>query len=131
MYVDKNALIIEGENMGEYLTQVEFGYNKMWAGDSGRNLKAVMSGTFLGVIVKLKLTFKPLNQTELEKIAPILDSAFQTTSYYDPVLKAMNSIQTYTGDWSTLNKNIFTNVARANESFTISVIATAPRESVN
>lgn len=131
MYTDKNALIINNLNMGQYLTEVEFGFNKMWGSDSGRNLLAEMSGTFLGVVVKLRLTFKPLTQSELETIAPILDSAWQTTSYYDPVLRRQNPIQTYTGDWSTLNKNIFTNVARANESFSISVIATKPRESVN
>ena len=131
MYTDKNALIINNLNMGQYLTEVEFGFNKMWGSDSGRNLLAEMSGTFLGVVVKLRLTFKPLTQNELETIAPILDSAWQTTSYYDPVLRRQNPIQTYTGDWATLNKNIFTNVARANESFSISVIATKPRESVN
>lgn len=38
MYIDKNSLIIDGINMGQYITQVEFGYNKLWASDSGRNL---------------------------------------------------------------------------------------------
>ena len=131
MYINENSLIIDGLNMGEYLTQVEFGFNKVWGPESGRNLKSIMSGTFLGIVVKLKLTFKPTTQEELELLAPILDSPSQSTSYYDPVLKRQNIIETYTGDWATLNKNVFSNVARANESFTISVIAIAPRESVN
>lgn len=127
MYINENALIIDDVNMGQYLESVEFGYNKMWS-DAGRNMKAKMTGTFLGIVVKLKLNFKPTTQEELEILAPILDSSSQTTSYYDPKLKTQNSIQTYTGDWSTLNKNIFSNIARANEKFSISVIAIEPRE---
>ena len=128
MLINKQSLKINNINMADYITEVEFGYNKAWASDSGRNMKASMSGTFLGVVVKLKLTFKPLTQTELETLAPILDSAWQSTTYYDPVLRRLNTITTYTGDWATRNKNTFTNVARANESFPISVIATDPRE---
>ena len=39
MYVDKDSVIIENINMGEYLTQADFEYNKLWSSDSGRNLK--------------------------------------------------------------------------------------------
>ena len=38
MYIDKDSLIINGVNMGAYLTQADFEYNKLWASDSGRNL---------------------------------------------------------------------------------------------
>lgn len=127
MYIDGNSLIVDSLNLGDYITQVEFGYNKAWADDTGRNLGAVMTGTLIGIIVKLKVTFKPTTQTELETLAPILDKAFQSTTYYDPKLKRANTMTTYTGDWATLNKNTFSNVARANESFTISFIAVAPR----
>lgn len=126
MYIDENAFIINGLNLGPYLTQIEYGYNKLWGSDTGRNLKGKTTGTFLGVVVKFKLTFQPLTVDELELIAPILDSAFQETTYYDPV-KGTQTIETYTGDWNTLNKNTFVNCARANESFDISVIATEPR----
>lgn len=131
MYINKNSLIINNLNIGQYLIEVEYGYNKVWGNDTGRNLKFKMTGTFGGVVVKLRLKFRKLSQTELELLAPILDSAFQTTSYYDPVLRRQNPIETYTGDWATLNRSTFTNVAKANESFTISVIATTPRESVS
>ena len=127
MYIDGNSLIIDSINMGDYVTQVEYQRSKIWAEDTGRNMKGVMSGTLLGIIVKLKLTFKPTTQAELEILAPILDKAFQSTTYYDPIDKANKTITTYTGDWSTLNRNIFSNVARANDSFTISVIATTPQ----
>lgn len=127
MLINKDAFKINNVSMAQYLLQIEFQRNKLWADDTGRNLKGKTSGTFLGVVPKFKLTFKKLTQQQLETIAPILDSAFQNTNYYDPILKSQTTIQTYTGDWSTLNKNTFTNVAKANESFDISVIGTEPR----
>ena len=126
MFLDKNSFAINNLNMGPYLTQVEFGHNKLWAGDTGRSLSGKNSGTFLGIVWKFKLTFRALTQQELELISPILDSPFQTVPYYDPNYKRMNTIETYTGDWATLNKNTFSNVAKANESFEISVIGTTP-----
>ena len=38
MYVDKNSIIINDINMGDYLIQADFEYNKLWSSDSGRNL---------------------------------------------------------------------------------------------
>lgn len=128
MYLDKNSLIIDGINMGKYITEVEFGYNKLWANDSGRNLAGVQSGTLIGIFPKLKVNFINLTQAELELLAPILDKATQNVTYYDPVKKEMTTMSTYTGDWATLNRNTFTNVARANESFSISFIARKKRE---
>ncbi len=127
MYLNKNSLSIDGVNMGNYLLEVEYGYNKLWSNDSGRNLAGTQTGTLIGIFPKLKLTFVPLTQAELETIAPILDKATQNTTYYDPVKRAMTTMSTYTGDWSTTNRNTFTNVARANESFSISVIARSRR----
>lgn len=127
MYIDKNSLIINNVNMGQYLLEVEYGYNKLWSSDSGRNLAGTQTGTLIGIFPKLKLTFRELTKAELEIIAPILDAASQSTTYYDPVKKAATTMITYTGDWATTNKNIFSNVANANESFSISVIAVSRR----
>ena len=127
MYINKDSLIIDGINMGKYITEVEYGYNKLWASDSGRNLAGVQSGSLIGIFPKLKLNFIKLTQKELETIAPILDKATQNVTYYDPVLKKMTTMSTYTGDWATLNRNSFTDVARANESFSISFIARKKR----
>ena len=68
-----------------------------------------------------------LSQQELETLAPVLDSAVQYVTYYDPRLKRLYEMDTYTGDWSTRNRNTFTNVAKANESFEISFIANRKR----
>lgn len=127
MFINKDSLVIDGINMGQYITEVEYGYNKLWASDSGRNLAGVQSGTLIGIFPKLRVNFKKLTQQELELIAPILDKATQNVTYYDPVLKRNYTMSTYTGDWATLNRNIFTNIARANESFSISFIARKKR----
>lgn len=129
MFINSNSLIIDGINMGQYITQVEYGYNKLWGSDSGRNLAGVQSGTLIGIFPKLKLSFRRLSQIELELLAPVLDKATQNTTYYDPVLKKNYTMSTYTGDWATLNRNTFSNVAKANESFEISFIARKKRGS--
>lgn len=123
MYINKNSLIIDGINMGQYVTEVEYGYNKLWSNDSGRNLAGSQTGTLIGIFPKLRVTFRELTQAELEYLTPTLDNATQSVTYYDPRKKANYTMSTYTGDWATTNKNIFSNVAYANESFQISFIA--------
>jgi hypothetical protein len=127
MFINGDSLIIDGINMGKYVTEVEYGYNKLWASDSGRNLAGVQSGTLIGIFPKLKVNFRKLTKAELEMIAPILDKPTQNVTYYDPVLKRAYTMSTYTGDWATLNRNTFENVAKANESFSISFIARKKR----
>ena len=128
MFTNKDSLIIDGINMGQYITEVEYGYNKLWAAsDSGRNLAGTQSGTLIGIFPKLKVNFRKLTKSELELIAPILDKPTQNVTYYDPVLKRNYTMSTYTGDWATLNRNTFENVAKANESFSISFIARKKR----
>lgn len=127
MFIDKESLVIDGVNFADYVTEVKYGYNKLWAEDSGRNLAGTQSGTLIGIFPKLEVSFKKLTKEELETIAPILDKATQNTTYYDPVKKGLYTMSTYTGDWATLNRNIFSNVARANESFSISFISRKKR----
>lgn len=127
MYINKNSLIVDDINLGSYIVEVEYGYNKVWGSDSGRNLKAEMTGSFIGVFPKLKVTFRKLTQTELELLCQSFDKATQSTTYYDPYLKRNYTMQTYTGDWATLNRNTFENVAKANQSFSISFIARKKR----
>lgn len=127
MFIDNESLIIDGISMGKYITEVEYGYNKLWASDSGRNLAGTQSGTLIGIFPKLKVNFRKLTKEELELIAPILDKATQLVTYYDPVLKRNYTMSTYTGDWATLNRNTFENVAKANESFSISFISRKKR----
>lgn len=126
MFIDKNSIVINGVNMGQYLVEAKYGYNKLWANDSGRNLAGTMSGTLLGIFPKLTLQFGRLNKTQLEVIAPILDSTNQTVTYYDPNKKANVTMTTYTGDYEVTNKHIIENNA-TNEGFSCSFIAVRKR----
>ena len=108
--------------MGQYIVEAKYGYNKLWASDSGRNLAGVQSGTLIGIFPKIILQFRPLSKAELEIIAPILDSASQNIIYYDPVKKENITIETYTGDWELTNTNIM-----QNEPFSISFISRKKR----
>ena len=49
MFVDKNSLIIDGVNVGQYITEVEYGYNKLWANDAGRSLLLEYNQALLSV----------------------------------------------------------------------------------
>ena len=126
MFVSKDSIAINGISMGQYLTEVDFQFPKLWGNDSGRNLAGDMTATLIGIFPKIKLSFRRLNKTELETIAPILDSVEQTLSYYDPVKKQTITLKTYSGDWEVRNKGII-NDNRRNESFEISFIARKKR----
>ena len=126
MFLDRNSIIINGINMGQYLVQAQYSYNKLWSSDSGRNLAGVQSGTLIGIFPKIILQFRALNKTELETIASILDASNQTITYYDPKKQASVTMTTYTGDWETTNKNIIDDDT-PNEPFSCSFIAVRKR----
>lgn len=122
MFIDKDSLIIDNVSMGQYIVEAKFSYPKLWASDSGRNLAGKMTGTLIGVFPKLVLQFRPLTKEELNVIAPILDSARQTITYYDPSKNSNVTITTYTGDWELTNNNL-----NQNQGFSCSFIATEKR----
>ena len=125
MFIDKNSLIVNNINLGNYIVQATYSYNKLWSSDSGRNLAGTQSGTLIGIFPKIIVQFRKLTQTELETLAPILDSARQTVQYYDPSKKAMTTMTTYTGDYEVINKGIIGHIK--NEGFQISFISTKRR----
>lgn len=122
MFTEKDSLIVNGVDIGQYSVQINYQYPKLWGNDSGRTLSGKMIASLIGVFPKITVTFGRLNKEQLEKLAPILDSEFQTVKYYDPNKKDYLTIQTYTGDWDVVNKRIL-----KNESFSISFIATERR----
>ena len=126
MFIDKNSIIINGVNMASYILEAKYGYNKLWASDSGRNLAGVQSGTLIGIFPKIILQFKKLTKSQLETITPILDSANQTVTYYDPNKKQNITMTTYTGDYEITNKTVIGN-DRKNEGFSCSFIAVRKR----
>ena len=131
MFINATSLQVKyGNNnyvdLGQYITEAKFSYNKVWASDSGRSLSGQMSGTLIGIFPKIIVSFRRLNKTELETIIPIIDSARQTIKYYDPYKKAVTEMTTYTGDYEVLNKHIV-DAVRKNEGFDVSFIAVNKR----
>lgn len=105
MYTDKDSVIVNNISLGDYIVQAKFGYHKLWSSDSGRNLAKSVVGTF-DIFPKITVTFKKLSQEELETISPIVNALSQSTTYYDPDYKRMNTISTYTNDLEYVQKNI-------------------------
>ena len=126
MFLDKDSIIINSVSMGQYITEAKYGYNKLWSSDSGRNLAGTQSGTLIGIFPKIILQFRKLTKNELEIIVPILDSARQTVTYYDPNKKTNVTMTTYTGDYEISNKGMI-NRGRKNEGFSCSFIAVSRR----
>jgi hypothetical protein len=122
MFIDTSSIVINTVSFGQYITEAKFGYHKLWAEDSGRNLAGVQSGTLIGIFPKITLQFRKLSKSELEIVAPILDLANQTLTYYDPNKKANTTITTYTGDWEIVNRGI-----NQNEGFSCAFISTSKR----
>lgn len=121
MYIDKNSLIVNNINLGQYIVEAKYGYNKLWSSDSGRNLAGTQSGTLVGIFPKIIVQFRKLTQAELEILIPVLDSSRQSLQYYDPNKKAMTTMTTYTGDYEITNKGIIGHIK--NEGFQISFIS--------
>lgn len=118
MIIDKTGFKVNNVDFGQYLVQIDFEYNKLWAADTGRNLAGKQSGTLIGIFPKFVLQFRKLTRNELHIVAPILDAASQTVRYYDDNKGAYNTIQTYSGDYKLTNKSV-----DKNEGFSCSLIA--------
>ena len=125
LFLNKDSIIINGVSIGQYVVEAKYGYNKLWSSDSGRALSGRQTGSLIGIFVKIILQFRKLTQAELELITPILDTQYQTVTYYDPNKKTNNTITTYTGDYEITNK-YFVGETK-NEGFSCSFIAVDKR----
>ena len=128
MFIDKDSIIVNGTSLGPYILEAKFGFHKLWGKDSGRNLAGQMTGSLIGIFPKFTMQFRKLTKAELEILAPILDSAYQTTQYYDPYKQAMTTMETYSNDWEHTNKKVITNEdGGKNEGFSWAIISTSRR----
>ena len=118
MFLNKDILYMDNISMGKYLTQVKYGYHKLWSSDSGRALSGKQSGTLIGIFPKFTLSFRSLTEKELTYLAPHFDNARQTIKYIDPNKNKEISIETYSGDWEIVYKNI-----KKGQAFDLSFIA--------
>ena len=105
MYINANSVLIDNVSLAQYIQSAKFGYHKLWGEDAGRNLKGDFTGTFNGVYPKITLTFKPLTDSEIQTLAPILNKPTQTITYDDPE-KGRISINTYNNDWEINYENL-------------------------
>lgn len=87
MLINKESLIIDGVNMAQYLTQVKFGYHKIWGSDTGRSLSGDNSGTLKGIYPKITMTFRQLNNEEVGIILSLFNKAENKVTFYNPDLK--------------------------------------------
>ncbi len=87
MLIDKNSLIIDGVPMAQYLTKVKFGYHKIWGKDTGRSLSGDNSGTLKGIYPKITMTFRKLNETEVNVVLSLFNKAENKVTFYNPDLK--------------------------------------------
>jgi hypothetical protein len=126
MFIDIDSIMINNKSMGQYLVEAKYSYNKLWASDSGRNLAGEQTGTLVGIFPKIILTFRKLTKDELQEITPILDSASQSVRYFDPTKNDYVTMDTYTGDYEIVNRNIISNSIK-NEGFECSFIAIRKR----
>lgn len=127
MFLDKNSIKVNNVYLGQYITEAKYGYNKLWGPDTGRNLAGENSGTLIGIFPKIIVSFRKLTKAEFELLAPILDSASQQLTYYDPKKKANITMTTYTGDYEVSNKGMISK-GHKNEPFDISFIAVRKRQ---
>lgn len=126
MFIDKNSIIINGVSMGQYILEAKYGYHKLWAPDSGRNLAGTQTGTLIGIFPKITLQFRSLTKTEFESLAPILDSARQQVTYYDPNKRQNITMDTYTGDYEIINQHTI-NENMKNKGFSCAFISIRKR----
>ena len=126
MFINKDSIVINNVSMGQYLLSAKYSYPKLWANDTGRNLAGKMTGTLVGIFPKIILTFRKLTKAEMNIVAPIIDSATQSLTYYDPSLNRNVTLSTYTGDWEYTNKQIVSN--KNDSSFEISFISRERRQ---
>lgn len=106
MFLNKDSLHMDNISMGKYLTQAKFGYHKLWSKDSGRALSGKQSGTLIGIFPKFTLSFRGLTESELTYLAPHFDNPRQVIKYPDPNKNKKLSIETYSGDWEIVYKNL-------------------------
>ena len=125
MFIDKDSIKVNSQSYGQYLLSAKYDYNKLWGSDTGRNLKGRFTGTLVGIFPKITMHFRKLTKAEMNIIAPVLDSDFQTVQYYDPSLNRAKTMETYTGDWGYENKKII--VEKQDGTFECSFISTERR----
>lgn len=124
MLINKNSLTIDGVQMAQYLTEVKFGYHKIWGKDSGRSLSGDNSGTLKGIYPKITMTFRRLNEDETGTILRLFNKAENKVTFYNPDLKRkLTNISCYSND-QEMNQKYLGKI----DGYSCAVIANKKRE---
>ena len=118
-----NLITIDSAVIGK-LTGYDVGFHKLWAADTGRNMKGENKGTLIGIFPKLILSFGSLTEDEMSVLAAKLNKASVSVTWYDPEIKATRTASFYTGDWQAKVKKKSTMMY---EPFEVSIIANQKR----
>lgn len=99
MLIDEDSLIIDGIKMAQYITDVKWGYHKIWAKDTGRALSGDNSGTLKGIYPKITMTFRRLNEDEINTVLSLFNKAENKVTFYNPDLKkTIRNMSCYSND---------------------------------
>lgn len=98
MFISKDSLVINGISMGQYLTNVKYGFFDTWSSDTGYTLSNKFTGTFKGTVPKFSLSFRPLKPSEITYLTNnIFRRVIQTVAYDDPD-GTRKTVTTHKGD---------------------------------
>lgn len=124
MLINENSLIIDGINMAQYLTKVKFGYHKLWSSDTGRNMAGTNSGTLVGIFPKITMTFRKLNDEQLDTVLSLFNKEENLVTFYNPDLERMiYNMSCYSNDQEYEQSNL-----GKTEGYSCSVISNRKRE---
>lgn len=113
-------------DLGPYLVEVNYDYPLLFAEGSGRNLAGSMVADFIGIFPKIKCQIGPLNKTQYETLAPIINSPMQIVKYYDADKQQVLEIETYPNGHNVTDKCVITEET-AREGFDVTFIARKKR----
>ena len=122
MFIDNDSVKIDNIAMAPYLSNVKFGYHKIWSPDSGRNMAYEQKGSLGGIFPKLTLNFNPLDPNEMHLISSLLNKAEVILKYYDPEYETIVTLSCYSSDWEFDQKYM-----RISEPFSVSIITNKRR----
>lgn len=99
MLINENSLIIDGINMAQYLIKVKFGYHKIWSSDTGRNMAGTNSGTLIGIFPKITMTFRKLDEEQINTVLSLFNKAENMVTFYNPDLeRTISNMSCYSND---------------------------------
>lgn len=98
MFIDKDSVMINGVSIGQYITEITYGFFDTWSSDTGYNTNSgKFTGTFIGTYPKFTMKFKSLTPTEITNLTNIFRVPQQTVVYDDPD-GTRKTITTHKGD---------------------------------